>query len=205
VHKLLLILGLLRSGPRTGYDLHRIVRAHGELYRDLKRSNIYFLLDRLARDGDLDMCAEPGARGPRGEWLVYSITKQGRERFDVLLREVLTSYELSHTGVEVAVAFLSTLDRRQAVGLLEERRARVRARREHVVEELAGGPRRGPLAEVAVDHLLGLIDAELAWIGRSLRRLAELDWRVVRERTSRDDEIEHVPEVVAAQRRAGDH
>ncbi len=38
MHKALLILGLLQGGPKTGYDLNRIVRAHGELYTDLKKA-----------------------------------------------------------------------------------------------------------------------------------------------------------------------
>ena len=40
MHKVLLLLGLLLQGPRYGYELHQIVRAHGELYADLKKSNL---------------------------------------------------------------------------------------------------------------------------------------------------------------------
>ena len=65
MHKELLLLGLLQSGHNTGYELHRIVTAHGELYTDLKKGNVYYLLERLAADGALTVTAEPGARGPR--------------------------------------------------------------------------------------------------------------------------------------------
>src|SRR5579884_969204 len=99
MHKELHILGLLRSGPRTGYDLHRIVVAHGELFADLKRGNVYYLLERLAQNGDLAVSAEPGARGPRRERLLYSLTEQGRAHFQQLLREVVRTFEPAHTGV----------------------------------------------------------------------------------------------------------
>ena len=51
LHKSLLILGLLVHRPLHGYELHRIVRAHGELYTDLKKANLYYLLlqSRFAR------------------------------------------------------------------------------------------------------------------------------------------------------------
>jgi DNA-binding PadR family transcriptional regulator len=86
MHKTLHLLGLLLNGPKSGYDLHRILRAHGELFADLKKANVYYLLDRLAKDRYLTVEAEPGARGPRRERLVYSITDQGRAHFEELLR-----------------------------------------------------------------------------------------------------------------------
>lgn len=173
VHKILLLLGLLRHGPMSGYDLHRIVRAHGELYTDLKKANVYYLLDRLAADGYLSMQAEPGARGPRGERLIYSLTPAGEARFEELLREVLRSYEPVHTGVDVAVVFLRYLPQAEARALLEERRQVVAARRQQVAAELGHENKGDALEQIARDHLLSLIDAELAWIGRALQRLRE--------------------------------
>src|SRR5882672_3311184 len=130
MHKALLLLGLLLNHPRSGYELHRIVRAHGELYTDLKKANLYYLLDRLAREGYLRVKAEPGARGPRGERLVYSLTKKGRQRFIELVREILRTFEPAHTGVDVAVVFLAELPRSEALTLLLERHKIVSARRE---------------------------------------------------------------------------
>src|SRR5207248_1585495 len=98
MHKILLLLGLLRREPLYGYELHRIVRAHGELYSDLKKGNLYYLLERLAADGYLQVEVEPGARGARGERVIYSITEKGRARFDALLCEILLTYEPVHTA-----------------------------------------------------------------------------------------------------------
>jgi DNA-binding transcriptional ArsR family regulator len=78
VHKRLLLLGLLRHGPLSGYELNRIVRAHGDLYADLKKANIYYLLTRLAEDGLVEVEVQPGARGRRGERLVYRLTAVGK-------------------------------------------------------------------------------------------------------------------------------
>src|SRR5215469_11405067 len=121
VHKMLLLLGLLRYGPMSGkdlhrlvqehgalsfamsgYDLHTMVRTHGALSTDLKKGNVYYLLDRLAADGYLNVRTEPGARGPRGERLIYSLAGAGCERFEELLREVLRTDDPVHSGVDVA-------------------------------------------------------------------------------------------------------
>jgi DNA-binding PadR family transcriptional regulator len=169
MHKELHLLGLLQMGPKTGYQLHGITKAHGELYTDLKKGNVYYLLDRLAQNGALEVTAEAGAPGPRRERLVYAITESGRQRFHELLREVLRTYELPHSGVEVGMVFLPYLDVSEAAQLLAERRRAVQERRAAV----AGDMRHSDHGHVSLaqDHLLSLIDAELAWIDRTMERL----------------------------------
>jgi DNA-binding PadR family transcriptional regulator len=176
MHKVLILLGLLLHGPRHGYELHRIVRAHGDLYTDLKKGNLYYLLDRLAREGDLSEQAEPVARGARGERLIYALTDQGRAHFTALLRAVLRTYEPAHMGVEVAAIYLPHLPPAEAIALLEERQRAVAARREGAATELGEIAGRDPAARIAAgalaaDHLLSLMDAELAWTDRVLAHL----------------------------------
>jgi DNA-binding PadR family transcriptional regulator len=169
MHKELHLLGLLLLGPKTGYQLHRITEAHGELYADLKKGNVYYLLDRLAKSGALLVAAETGAPGPRRERLVYAITDQGRQRFHELLREVLRTYEVPHTGVEVGMVFLPYLDVSEATQLLTERRSAVLERRGAVEREMQSSE-HGHVS-LAQDHLLCLIEAELSWIERTITRL----------------------------------
>lgn len=188
MHKVLLLLGLLLHGPRYGYELHQIVRAHGELYADLKKSNLYYLLERLASEGALRVRAEEGARGARGERLIYELTDQGKIRFNELLREVILTYEPAHTGVDTAVMFLATLPHSDGLHLLRERRRIIGARREAVAKELAAGAAGGPLMHVASDHLLSLIDAELAWLDRSVTYLRDIGWAQAPEVS-----MQHVP------------
>ena len=171
MHKELHILGLLLSGPKSGYVLHRIVVAHGELFTDLKKGNVYYLLERLAEAGALAVTTEGGARGPRRERLVYTITDQGRRRFHELLRVVVRTYELSHSGVEVGMIFLPYLDPDDAIRLLEERHQAVLARRAVVEREASAADHLHE--QLAQDHLLSMIDAELSWVERTLQRLRQ--------------------------------
>lgn len=170
MYKELHILGLLLAGPRTGYQLHHIVVAHGEFYTDLKRGNVYYLLDRLREDGALTVTAEGGARGPRRERLVYTITEQGRQRFFELLRAVVRTYEPAYTGVEVGMIFLPHLAPQDAIHLLEERRQAALDHRAAILREVSADQVH---EHFALDHVLSLLDAELAWIERTLQRLRE--------------------------------
>ena len=53
IGRTLMVLGLLKAGPRHGYELHRIVVAHGSLYADFKKPTLYHLLHRLAMQIDV--------------------------------------------------------------------------------------------------------------------------------------------------------
>jgi DNA-binding PadR family transcriptional regulator len=173
--KALLLLGLLRRGPMSGYDLNRVVRSHGPLYADLKKGNIYHLLDRLATRGHLRVTVEPGARGPRGERLLYELTPSGREALLNLVRRAITAFEPADTGLASAVVFLTELDQEEAAALLRTRRDVIRERRAQVAAEL--GVLTQPLSRLAGDHQLALIDAELAWVTEAIALVEGGGWR----------------------------
>jgi DNA-binding PadR family transcriptional regulator len=170
MHKSLHLLGLLLGGPKTGYEIHRIVRAHGHLYADLKKANVYYLLDRLAQQGYLDRQAEPGARGRRGERLIYSLTDRGRVRFHELLEQVLRTFEPVPSSIGSAVVFLPRLPLDEVLRLLEERQQGAVERRAEVAA-LTPPEARDTSIGLAMDHLLALIDADLGWTDRTLDRL----------------------------------
>lgn len=191
MHKVLLLLGMLLDGPLYGYQLHQIVRAHGELYADLKKANLYYLLERLAKDGYLEMEVEAGTRGARGERLIYTITEAGRAHFYQVLRETLLHYELVHTGIETAVVFLSYLSREEGLALLKERRQTMQAKRVQVATDVGQPEKNAPLVVIAGDHLLTLIDAELAWIDRSLDYLQRVGWTDQESASSSSEQSQH--------------
>ena len=186
MHKILLLLGMLLQRPLYGYELHRIVKAHGELYADLKKANLYYLLDRLASEGLLTIQTETGTRGARGERVIYELTEQGRARFYELLREVMLTYEPIHTGVGTAVVFLAQLPAAEGLHLLIERRKIVAERRAEVFRGLGDVATNGPpLVRISSDHLLSLIDAEIAWIDRSVAYLHDIGWTAEAQKRER--------------------
>jgi len=71
--KTLMILGLLRSGSKHGYELHRVIVAHGTLYADFKKPTQRALptttvseLKALHNAGQFP----PGSMGPKVEAVI---------------------------------------------------------------------------------------------------------------------------------------
>lgn len=193
-----MVLGLLLAGPRHGYDLHRIVVAHGPLYADFKKPTLYHLLGRLADQGAVRFRLEGGARGARGERLVYSITAAGRRLFGELLRTGLRSYDGTQTGLEVAVVFLAHIPAGEAAALLRERRDRILERRAVIAAEL--GPLAGPSPAdrieagfLAADHALSFMDTEIGWIDRVVAHLEAAGPRRACSASARKDVRSAIP------------
>lgn len=165
MHKRLLLLGFLLERPLTGYEVLQLVGAHGDLYSDLKKANVYYLLDRLAREGLVSVQTEKGARGPRGERLVYSLSSAGRQEMLSLLRSELERYEPPHSGIEVAMVLLGELPRAEARRLLERRLKKVEATRAKLVDQLG---RSALQPGSATEHLVMMADAERTWLKRAI-------------------------------------
>jgi DNA-binding PadR family transcriptional regulator len=172
-----MLLGRLRSRAKHGYELHRIVVAHGSLYADFKKPTLYHLLHRLALQGAVAVRSEGGARGPRGERLVFALEPAGEALLLELLRGALSSHDGSQTSFEVAVAYVGLLPPAEAQALLRRRSSLIRDRRAEVVGEIEAmaaqsDPARHAARQLAADHSLSMMDAEIAWTDRAIRQLA---------------------------------
>ena len=113
-----------------------------------------------------------GAWGRLGERLLYSLTPRGRKRFQRLLADEVATYETVHTGVEVGIVFLAQVPRRTALALLRKRRESIQSRRRLVQAAFGDVSGRRAFTQIAADHLLSLIEAESAWVERSLKLLS---------------------------------
>lgn len=168
MHKKLLLLGFLRERPLSGYQVSMMLSAHGDLYSDLKKGNVYYLLERMSREGLVSVKTEGGARGPRGERLIYSLTAAGKKALLGLLRQEIEDYQPLHGGIEVAAVLLSQLSKVEARSLLRKRLAAVDDSRRKL-EATLGAAGREPGS--AGDHMLLLAEAERRWLERALDRL----------------------------------
>ena len=172
----LMVLGLLTGGPKHGYELLRILLAHGSLSTEFKKPTLYHLLHRLTLQGAVQVHAEGGTRGRRGERLVFGLTGQGESQFQELLRQALSTYDRSATTFEVATAYLPWLPPEEAQSLLGKRRqaiATLNAELQGELAKLAGEPpgRRLAARGLALDHAISLLEAETAWLDRAMTHL----------------------------------
>jgi DNA-binding PadR family transcriptional regulator len=173
----LLILGILRRGPLSAYELTQAVKMHGALYRTLARGNIYEHLARFEKRGWTAVRAEAAARGPRKMKSVYQLTASGRRRFDSVLASVFTDPQVTEATFEVACVLLGQYPRERAITLLAQRLAALVAQSKRLGRLYGDPEERSGAGLLAMTHAVGRIDAEIAWVKKALADLRNPKWK----------------------------
>jgi DNA-binding PadR family transcriptional regulator len=169
----LTLLGLLERGPSHGYDLKRDYDAYFGQGRQLRYSQVYATLSRLARDGK----AIPGPveQGAGPERRRYAITEAGIADVERWLAEPAPPEPDLHSELFAKVVLALMLGRPAARYLDAQRAAHLQRMRE-LTELKQGGD---PLTVLLADHALYRLEADLRWIDHTAARL-ELLSRAVR-------------------------
>jgi DNA-binding PadR family transcriptional regulator len=161
MHRQLLLLGLLRREDMHGYRLNEFIERDLAFCTDIKKPTAYYLLDRLADEGylaEVDDHEPADGRPPRK---TFGITPEGERRFAELLRQNLRAVDAPTFPVDMSIAFLDALPPEEALALLHEREAALRARLESIRE--TPGHRSGAL-RLVVDHHITYLECELDWL-----------------------------------------
>lgn len=165
-------LGLLDGGPQHGYGLKRgYDRWFGE-GRELKFGQVYATLARLERDGLASIVAVEAGDGPDRK--SYAITEHGVAELETWLDTTVSpdDQSLGPLYAKVVVALLSgrstdeVLNRQRAVHLEAMRRLR------------AHHGDAGIERQLALDLIIGHLQADLDWIELAGARLARLAGRL---------------------------
>ncbi len=181
MYKQVMLLGLLLEKPMYGQQIREVIETHHDLFADfIKKPTIYYQLERLNRDGYLEIRREvveaPGTGyahdelAPR-EREVYYTTQAGRQHFYALLREMLGAYTPGLSDVDACLFFLNHLAPGEAVALLEERCEQVSRYRAIVAAQVDSPYALDDAHKLVNDHRLTLLDAELDWLSRTIALL----------------------------------
>jgi DNA-binding PadR family transcriptional regulator len=164
----LTLLGLLERAPSHGYDLKRDYDAYFGQGRQLRYSQVYATLSRLARDGKAVAGPVEQEAGP--ERRRYSITSGGVAEVEGWLSEPVPPDPDLQSELFTKVVLALMLGR-QADGYLDAQRA-AHLRR---MRELTGLKQRGnPIDVLLADHAIYRLEADLRWIDHTAARLDQL-------------------------------
>jgi DNA-binding PadR family transcriptional regulator len=169
------LLGLLARGERHGYDLKREHDTRFPQAKPLAFGQVYATLERLRRDGLVDVAGTERVDGP--DRTTYRITEGGRTELATWLSTVEqpAPYVANVLFTKVVVALLASgghPDRIAADFLREQREAHMTRMREYT--RLKTDP-DSTLADVlAADYALAHLDADLRWIETALHRIGAL-------------------------------
>ena len=160
------VLGLLRDAPMHGYELRKHVTGMLGWGRVLSYGTLYPCLKTLVRRGYLAVdTAAPGDEALRRNRITYSLTDQGRARFEAMVTEVgPAAWDDENFGVHFA--FFAHTDARARVRILEGRRSRLEERLERVRTALprTRGGRADPYTLELQRHGIESVGREVQWL-----------------------------------------
>lgn len=164
----LLLLGILFQGKMHGYRLNEHVQHALGRYTDVKKSTVYYALDKLEKECSITQ--ETAREGKRPERRVYKITEEGRTRFLELLRTHLANYERTYYTDDVGVIFMAQLPVAEARQLLTEKQAKIQASLDELLHHPEPDEHASNLRHL-LQHSRVHMEADLLWLNGILREL----------------------------------
>ena len=164
----LLFLGLLKEGPKHGYEIKRKIEEELFPFVGLKIKSIYYPLKKMEKLGLVHK--DVGREGRWPEKFTYSITPQGEKIFEHLIAESFLTIERPYFNIDLSLYFLPYADKSIAKRKL---RARVifLSRIKRDLEALRQN-RKHPFQhlQIILDHDIDLVIAEI----KSIMSLIEI-------------------------------
>ncbi|HLF17992.1 MAG TPA: PadR family transcriptional regulator [Candidatus Omnitrophota bacterium] len=164
----LLFLGLLKEGPKHGYEIKRLIEEELFPFVGLKIKSIYYPLKTMEKLGLIKK--DVGREGKWPEKYVYSLTQKGEKIFDHLITESFLSIERPYFNIDLSLYFLQYVDKKIAQRQLRGRLIFLnRIKRE--LTSLKGNIKTTQKhLQIILDHDLDLVEAEI----KSITKLAEV-------------------------------
>ena len=166
------LLGLLATGPRHGYELKRSHDERLPQAKPLAFGQVYSTLGRLERDGLVEQSGQDREGGP--DRTSYVLTEAGRARLDDWLTAVEppAPYVTSTLFAKVVVSLLAAGVDSASTYLTAQRAAHVDRLRELTAVKTNRDSSVGDV--VAADYAIAHLDADLRWLQTTLLRVADL-------------------------------
>lgn len=163
----LLLLGVLMNQSRHGYQINEFIENALCDVVSMKKPTAYALLDRLAGDGFISVQLEQ--QGNRPQRKVYTITNAGRDLFDALLRENLSTYDEPALPDNIGLMYLKHLPLAEVIALLK---TRLQALDNLIANTREVPPHGGMLTiDIALDHVAARRRADRDWHATMIAKL----------------------------------
>ncbi|OQX81320.1 MAG: hypothetical protein B6D56_02575 [Candidatus Omnitrophica bacterium 4484_70.1] len=154
----LIILGVLKRGPSTGYDIKKFIQKELRVFsRTEEIKSVYYPLKKMEEEG---LIKKRARKTNHLKKYIYYITPQGEREFFRLCRETLLSQKRPFIEWDIVLYFLPFLDKKEVLPFLRLRLRflrKVRGWLKKKREELKQAPKNLVLL---INHHLKLVGAE---------------------------------------------
>ena len=164
----LLFLGLLKDGPKHGYEIRRLIEEELFPFVGLKIKSIYYPLRKMEQLGLVRK--DVGREKSWPEKYVYSLTTKGEKTFEHLITESFLSIERPYFNIDLSLYFLQYIDKKRAKRQLRGRLVFLRRIKRDLKELKQNTEKLKKHLFIILDHDLSLVEAEI----KSISHLIEI-------------------------------
>ena len=115
----LVLLGLLKDGPKHGYEIKKLVKRLSNTFTNIETTSIYYPLRDLEKRGLVRKSV--GRKGKRPERYIYRLTENGDQKFNDLLSKNFLILQRPFLNIDLSLYFLPMVKRGLAVRRLRNR------------------------------------------------------------------------------------
>jgi len=166
----LLFLGLLKDGPKHGYEIKRLIEEEMFPFVGLKVKSIYYPLKKMEK---LNLIKKDvGREGKWPEKYVYRLTAKGEKIFDHMITDSFLSIERPYFNIDLSLYFLQYVDKKIAKRQLRGRVLFLRRIKKELQDVKKSVKKTQKHLGIILDHDLDLVEAEINSIARLIKVLA---------------------------------
>lgn len=166
----LLFLGLLKDGPKHGYEIKRLIANEPFQFIGLKVKSIYYPLRKMEKEGLIKK--ETGRAGNFPEKYTYSLTDKGRLAFDQRMADSLINIERPFFDIDLSLYFLQYVDPKVAKRQLRGRIMYLKKIKQNIDSIKQKTPESEAYLTAIISHNADLVDAEIQSISKLTESLA---------------------------------
>lgn len=163
----LLFLGLLKDGPKHGYEIKRQIEEEMFPFVGLKIKSIYYPLKKMEKLGLVKK--DVGREGKWPEKYVYSLTDKGVKIFDHLITDSFLSIERPYFNIDLSLYFLQYVNKKIAKRQLRGRILFLRRIKRELLAVKKTIKKGNEHLQVILEHDIDLVEAEINSIAKLIK------------------------------------
>lgn len=163
----LVILGILKDGPKHGYQIKKIIQKELGIFSQLNTQSIYYPLKKMEAEGLIKKAAAQARKGlPR---YMYNITPHGNKEFLKLALEALLSKRRPFIDIDIPLYFLPYLDKKQVESRLRLRKIFLKKAKDWLNIKVNTLKKSTGHKQLLLRHHLDLLNAEEEFLEEIIR------------------------------------
>jgi len=154
----LIILGILKEGPKHGYEIKKLIKKELGVFTSLENKSIYYPLKIMEKRGLIERCADNKEKGALR--YVYAITARGNKEFLRLAMEAFTSQKRPFIDIDIPLYFLPYFNKKEVFARMRLRKRFLEKVKGWLVDNLEISKEFLPHQRLLLKHHLNLLSAE---------------------------------------------